>query len=120
MILITIIYYKTLGETMNLITLIGHIFMNSMIPIFMLIGIGFVLDKKFKLDLYTLSKLNFYILLPTFVFRAMYEAKFTSSTLEIVFCALCVLILNSILWNCRTCTRLRCSKNSNTKKLCYV
>lgn len=91
MILITIIYYKTLGETMNLITLIGHIFMNSMIPIFMLIGIGFVLDKKFKLDLYTLSKLNFYILLPTFVFRAMYEAKFTSGTLEIVFCALCVL-----------------------------
>ena len=82
---------------MNLLTLIGHIFMNSMIPIFMLIGVGFVLDKKFKLDLYTLSKLNFYILLPTFVFRAMYEAKFTSSTLEIVFCALCVLILNSII-----------------------
>ena len=50
---------------MNLLTLIGHIFMNSMIPIFMLIGVGFVLDKKFKLDLYTLSKLNFYILLPT-------------------------------------------------------
>ena len=68
-----------------------------MIPIFILIGVGFILDRKFKLDLYTLSKLNFYILLPTFVFRAMYEAKFTSSTLEIVFCALVVLILNSIL-----------------------
>ena len=71
--------------------------MNSMIPIFILIGVGFILDRKFKLDLYTLSKLNFYILLPTFVFRAMYEAKFTSGTLEIVFCALVVLILNSIL-----------------------
>ena len=47
-----------------------------MIPIFILIGVGFILDRKFKLDLYTLSKLNFYILLPTFVFRAMYEAKF--------------------------------------------
>ena len=68
-----------------------------MIPIFILIGVGFILDRKFKLDLYTLSKLNFYILLPTFVFRAMYEAKFTSGTLEIVFCALVVLILNSIL-----------------------
>ena len=82
---------------MYLLMLIAHIFMNSMIPIFILIGVGFVLDRKFKLDLYTLSKLNFYILLPTFVFRAMYEAKFTSSTLEIVFCALCVLILNSII-----------------------
>lgn len=82
---------------MNLLTLIGHIFMNSMIPIFILIGVGFILDKKFKLDLYTLSKLNFYILLPTFVFRAMYDAKFTSSTTEIIFCAVCVLILNSVI-----------------------
>ena len=56
---------------MNLLTLIGHIFMNSMIPIFILIGVGFILDKKFKLDLYTLSKLNFYILLPTFVFMML-------------------------------------------------
>ena len=82
---------------MNLLVLIGHIFMNSMIPILILIGVGFVLDRKFKLDLYTLSKLNFYILLPTFIFRAMYEAKLNSGTLEIVFVAFCVLILNSIL-----------------------
>ena len=82
---------------MNLLVLIGHIFMNSMIPILILIGVGFILDRKFKLDLYTLSKLNFYILLPTFIFRAMYEAKLNAGTLEIVFVALCVLILNSIL-----------------------
>ena len=44
---------------MNIFELIGHIFMNSMVPIFMLIGVGFILDRKFKLDLYTLSKLNF-------------------------------------------------------------
>ena len=59
---------------MNLFELVGHIFMNSMVPILVLIGVGFILDRKFKLDLYTLSKLNFYILLPTFIFRAMYEA----------------------------------------------
>ena len=41
---------------MNLLVLIGHIFMNSMIPILILIGVGFILDRKFKLDLYTLSK----------------------------------------------------------------
>ena len=74
---------------MNLLVLIGHIFMNSMIPILILIGVGFILDRKFKLDLYTLSKLNFYILLPTFIFRAMYEAKLNSGTLEIVFVAFC-------------------------------
>ena len=70
---------------MNLLVLIGHIFMNSMIPILILIGVGFILDRKFKLDLYTLSKLNFYILLPTFIFRAMYEAKLNSGTLDSVY-----------------------------------
>ncbi len=43
---------------MNLFELVGHIFMNSMVPILVLIGVGFVLDRKFKLDLYTLSKLK--------------------------------------------------------------
>lgn len=65
---------------MNLFELVGHIFMNSMVPILVLIGVGFILDRRFKLDLYTLSKLNFYILLPTFIFRAMYEAKLNSGT----------------------------------------
>ena len=43
---------------MNLFELVGHIFMNSMVPILVLIGVGFILDRRFKLDLYTLSKLN--------------------------------------------------------------
>lgn len=82
---------------MNVFTLIGHIFMNSMMPIFMLIGLGIVLDRKFKLDLYTLSKLNFYILLPSFVFRALYEAQFGWDSLEIVLCAITVLFLNYLM-----------------------
>ncbi len=86
-----------LGEMMNIFTIMGHIFINSMVPIFMLISMGIVLDKKFKLDLYTLSKLNFYILLPAFVFRSLYEAHFTWSTLEIVLCAVTVLIINYIM-----------------------
>ena len=73
--------------------------MNSMVPILVLIGVGFILDRKFKLDLYTLSKLNFiYCYLPLY-FERCTEAKLNSGTLEIVFCALCVLILNSILSN---------------------
>lgn len=88
---------ETQGEIMNLFDIIAHIFINSMIPIFLLIGMGVLLDKKFKLDLYTMSKLNFYILLPAFVFKSLYEAKFTWSTLEIVLCAVCVLVLNYVM-----------------------
>lgn len=79
---------------MNLLT---HIFINTMIPIFMLLGTGVLLDKKFKLDLYTLSKLNFYIFLPTFIFHSLYEAKFTWGNLEIVLCAITVVIANFII-----------------------
>lgn len=79
---------------MNIFVLLSHIFVNSVLPIFMLISVGYYLDKKFKLDLYTLSKLNFYILLPCFIFRALYEAHFTHESLEIVLCAISVLILN--------------------------
>ena len=67
---------------MNLFELVGHIFMNSMVPILVLIGVGFILDRKFKLDLYTLSKLNFYILLPTFIFRLILCALCTHTKLH--------------------------------------
>jgi len=67
-----------------------------MIPIFMLVGTGVLLDRLFKLDLYTLSKLNFYIFLPTFIFRSLYEAAFTWDNLEIVLCAITVVIANYI------------------------
>lgn len=79
---------------MNLFTIMGHIFINSMVPIFMLIGMGILLDRKFKLDLYTLSKLNFFVLLPAFVFKSLYEAHFSWSTVEIILCAITVLIAN--------------------------
>ncbi len=77
-------------------TLFIHIFFTTMIPIFVLIGVGVILDKKFSLDVGTLSKLNFYITLPAFIFRSLYKAEFDHTTLEIVFCGLAILFLNSL------------------------
>lgn len=77
-----------------MLSLLGHIFMSSMLPIFMLVCTGIFLDKKFKMDLYTLSKLNFYVFLPTFIFKSLYEAPFTLKSLEIIVCAIIVLMLN--------------------------
>lgn len=65
-----------------------------MIPIFLLLGTGVLLDIKFKLDVYTLSKLNFYIFLPTFIFHRLYEAHFSMATVEIVLCAIMVVLAN--------------------------
>jgi predicted permease len=38
------------------------------LPIFIIIGIGWLLDRRFQLDLPTLSKLNFYVFLPALLF----------------------------------------------------
>lgn len=71
------------------------ILINSILPIFIMIGAGFIMDRAFSLDLRTLGKLNFYLLLPAFIFRALYTADFQSSTIEIVLCGLVILFLNS-------------------------
>lgn len=44
------------------------IFFDIIFPVFFIIGCGVLLDRKFKLDLPTLSKLNFYIFVPALVF----------------------------------------------------
>jgi predicted permease len=40
-------------------------------PIFLIMGLGFWIFKKFGLDLATLSKLNFYIFVPAFMFYSL-------------------------------------------------
>ena len=49
-----------------------HILTNNIVPIFMLIGIGVLLGWKFRLDVGTLSKLNFYAVMPIYAFVTIY------------------------------------------------
>jgi malate permease and related proteins len=48
---------------------------NIILPIFILIGIGALLDRFFHLDLPTLSKLNFYVFVPALIFTKTLDAK---------------------------------------------
>ncbi len=56
---------------------IVFIFLNIIIPVFLLIGIGALMHKAFKLDLFTLAKLNIYFLSPGFVLVNLYESSFS-------------------------------------------
>src|SRR5699024_621139 len=47
--------------------------------------IGYVLQKKFNLDVQTLSKLNIYVFVPGFIFVKLYESQFTASFFVNVF-----------------------------------
>lgn len=48
---------------------------NVIFPIFLLIGVGALLHRKFVFDLNTLSKLNTYFLLPAVCFVNIYEGS---------------------------------------------
>lgn len=78
-------------------SLFFHIFATSIVPILALIGMGVLLDKKFTLDLRTLSKLNFYIFLPAYIVRTFYTAHLSSESLYIILCALIIVFVNSAL-----------------------
>jgi len=53
------------------------IFVNIILPIFLLIMGGVLLHKKFTLDLYTLAKINIYYFVPGITFVKLYEANFS-------------------------------------------
>lgn len=76
-----------------MLTLFLHIFITTMLPIFALVLIGVVFDKKFHSDGRTLSKINFFVLLPPFIFRALYKAHYTMESLNVFYCGLVIVFL---------------------------
>ncbi len=65
------------------------------LPIIVLIVAGSVLERIFRLDLYTLSKINFYCITPATVFMSMYHSNMNPALLGnvILFYTLYVLLL---------------------------
>jgi predicted permease len=51
-----------------------HILINNVIPLSIMILLGSLLYRAFKLDIKTLSKLNFYLFSPSIVFKMLYES----------------------------------------------
>lgn len=54
-----------------------YIIINIILPIFFLIAVGFVGQKKLKMDIRTLTKLNIYIFIPAVLFLKIYETNVT-------------------------------------------
>ncbi|WP_068618974.1 AEC family transporter [Paenibacillus tuaregi] len=75
--------------------MIAVILVQVVLPIFILIGIGSVMQYVFKLDLYTLTKINFYYITPAAVFISMYHSEMSPALLGSValFYTLYVLVL---------------------------
>lgn len=53
--------------------MMAHIFLTTIVPILLLVLVGYGMDRKFHLDLDTLSKINFYVVAPAFLFTNTYK-----------------------------------------------
>lgn len=58
-----------------------HILLNNIIPLCIMIGIGVLLQRAFKLDIKTLSKLNMYLFSPAIIFLMVYESTISLAVL---------------------------------------
>lgn len=54
-----------------------HILVNNIIPLSVMIALGVLLHRAFRLDIKTLSKLNFYLFSPAVVLKMLYESSLT-------------------------------------------
>lgn len=73
------------------------ILFNNISPIFIIIALGYILTKKFELDIYTLSKLNFYIFIPSLVFVKVYQTDIKIDFLKAFLFGITILICLALL-----------------------
>lgn len=74
-----------------------HILSHNIIPIFILIGLGFLLSKKFDLHIFSLSKLMFYLFVPSFIFVNLYTTELKLNMLKVLLCGVLLLITNDLI-----------------------
>jgi len=74
-----------------------HILGNNIIPVFILIGFGYIISKKFDLSVFTLSKLNFYLFIPGFIFYNLYSTNLSSDMIKIIYFFVIYLIANDLI-----------------------
>lgn len=81
----------------EVMTVFLHILGNNIIPIFIIIGLGYIISRKFNLNISTLSKLNFYLFVPGFIFYNLYTTKLSFDMLKILFFCVLYLIVNDVI-----------------------
>lgn len=74
---------------------------HTMLPIFFLVVLDYFLDKKFHLDVKTLSKLMFFLVIPSFIFTNIYTTQFPATSINIIaaiaiFMVICFVIANIV------------------------
>ena len=86
---------KNRTRGLTLLNILLHIVTHNIVPIFILITVGFIIGKKFHLDMGTLSKLNFYAFMPFFSFVVIYTSDLSAAmTKTLIFAAVFMTLSN--------------------------
>src|SRR2546421_208033 len=56
-----------------------EIFLTVCAPIFIVVGVGWLMDRKFRLHLESLVKMNIYVLVPAFIFAHVVDTELAGS-----------------------------------------
>lgn len=70
------------------------ILIHNIFPIFVLVGLGFSLARKFSMDIGTLNKINFYLLVPSFTFVYLYTTYIPLNMLKVLAATIIIMALN--------------------------
>lgn len=60
-----------------------QIISDNILPLLIFVAIGYYMDRRFKLDVSSLTKLTFYVVLPCFIFYSIYVAKIDMSMFHV-------------------------------------
>ena len=73
------------------------ILINNILPIILILLCGYGLNKKFKLNVNTLSKFNLYIYTPVFIFVKLYDININAGLLKLLFFVIILDVSSSLL-----------------------
>ena len=73
-----------------------YILGNNVVPIFTVIFLGFALGRALKIDIFTLTKLNFYIYVPLFMFVNLYTTTIDLTLLKALIFGFLYLFVNML------------------------
>ncbi|MHC1719637.1 MAG: AEC family transporter [Clostridiaceae bacterium] len=70
---------------------------NNIVPIFLLMGIGYIINRKFDVNIFTLSKLIFYVFVPGYVFYNLYVTDLSFDMIWIILFSIVYMAANYFL-----------------------
>ena len=74
-----------------------QIFSGNILPLLVFVAIGYVLDIRYRMDIQSITKLTFHIIIPCFIFYSIYKAEMDPALLHVFLFAVALMIVIGII-----------------------